>query len=68
MREEFIKAIELAAEKLHNSLLQQAHVDWAQSYSRIEMNPTEAKELAARYINNFMAQENYLFTSKNLLK
>jgi len=68
MKEEFVTAINLAAEKLKNKLLQDANTDWALTYSRIEMTPTEAKELAARYVNNYMLQELYLNSSKNLLK
>lgn len=68
MKQEFINAIELAAEKIKNTLLQHAHVDWEQSYSRLDLTPTEAKEMAARYIQNFLASELYLLTSKNISK
>lgn len=68
MKQEFIEAIEFATEQLKNKLLQDAHTDWTQTYSRMDLTPTQAKELAAKYLLNFMAQELYLHLSKNLLK
>lgn len=68
MRQEFITAIEAAAEKLKQDLLQDAHTDWATSYSHLDLTPTQAKELADRYVLNFMQQTLYLQSSKNLIK
>ncbi len=68
MKQEFITAIEAAAEDLKNKLLQDAHTDWAQTYSRMNLTPTQAQELAAKYLLNFMTQELYLHSSKNLMK
>lgn len=68
MKQEFTDAIKLVAEEFKNKLLQDAHTDWAQTYSRMNLTPAQAKELAAKYLLNFMAQELYLHSSKNLLK
>lgn len=66
MKQEFITAIEAAAEKLKQDLLQDAHTDWATNYNRMDLNPTQAKDLAAKYVHNFMLQSLYLQSSKNL--
>jgi len=68
MKQEFITAIEEAAEKLKQQLLQDARADWAATYSRLDLTPTEAQELAVRYVNNHLQSVLYLNSSKNLLK
>lgn len=68
MRQEFLTAIEAAAEKLKQDLLKDAHTDWAESYSRMDLTPTQAKELAEKYVNNHLLSVLYLQSSKNLLK
>lgn len=67
MKEEFIKAIEAAAEKLKTNLIQDANTDWIESYSRLDLTPTQAKELADRCVLAYLAQCIYLQTSKNIV-
>ena len=67
MREEFLNAIESEVNKLREQIKQAAAMDWAETYSRIDMTPTEAADMAKRYIKHHMIQELYLNSAKTLI-
>lgn len=67
MKEEFLNAIESEVNKLREQIKQAAAIDWAETYSRIDMTPTQAHNMAKRYIKHHMIQELYLHSSKTLI-
>ena len=67
MKEEFLNEIETQVNKLREQIKQAAAIDWAETYSRIDLTPTAARNMAKKYILHHMTQELYLQSSKTLI-
>ena len=53
----FMAEIETAAKKLQTDLVINLHAEYVANHSKDEKTPTETKELAAKMINLFLAEE-----------
>lgn len=66
MLNEFMAEIETAAETLKKGLIQDAHADFIAHYNNSELNSTQSKEIARKYVLFYLSQELYLKNSKQL--
>ena len=62
----FMAEIEAAAEKLKTGLIQDAHADFVKTYNNSALTPTDAKRIAEKYTNMYLAQELQLRLNKSL--
>lgn len=53
----FIAEIETAAERLKKDLVMNLHAEYIANHSKDEKTPTETKDLAAKMVNLFLAEE-----------
>lgn len=68
-KEKFINQIAQSAAKLAQDLNRHSEIDWDEQYAKLDFrNEDEVMDLAAKYVQLFLAQELQFSLTKSMLK